>query len=588
MTELFLNGRLAVIDKDSKFKIVFDNPYFTKSSTYTNDITLPLRGCIQNQLIFKHINRGDVHKESQTLSAILVSNNKVLVKGTALIREVTEERVQVQLLSGNSEMNFFVSGEKYIDEFNLGYAAYWPNTFVPVSSAHRYFGDYPTCSCVWHPIYNESADEIYNRLAANYANESGTDVEGFTFYGPVYYQWCVQPYLCFIIKKIIQATGYTLITNQIESTIFKNLYICNATKTLLYADVLPHWTINEFFTQVERFLGVVTVVDEGSKTVRLLFGHDFFDHSEPVHLKNVLRSFTVTIDEEETTDLSNANIGYSLSNSDALMYKKLSTETMNAATLRTYNSLSDLKSAYNGMDEYNRKRSIFEAEGQQFIHYIDGSTGKLKEVNQFRDLIRNSDKTDLDIELKIVPVGTVPAEIEVYAKGSVVEKNLLWRTEAAIPSMQGGIYQFGSDADFSIQGVIEGETDEKYKPDIIQVAFNEGRLQVMAGPKGETHRYPMAFTDYADDACEITYNFPHWSLRLHGNAQSIGGAIFDKAKKINTTAEEVKKFMSNEIYDPKSVFIIENKKYVCKKIEVECDAKGISPLQEVTVYELSS
>lgn len=41
MTTLYLDGKQAVIDEKQKVKFVRENTYFTKSGSYTYDVTLP-------------------------------------------------------------------------------------------------------------------------------------------------------------------------------------------------------------------------------------------------------------------------------------------------------------------------------------------------------------------------------------------------------------------------------------------------------------------------------------------------------------------------------------------------------------------
>ena len=42
MTELYINGQLAVLSEDFYFTLASENPYFTRSSNYSLDIELPM------------------------------------------------------------------------------------------------------------------------------------------------------------------------------------------------------------------------------------------------------------------------------------------------------------------------------------------------------------------------------------------------------------------------------------------------------------------------------------------------------------------------------------------------------------------
>lgn len=60
MTELYIDGQLAVLPEGFSFTFTSENPYFTRSSNYSMDVELPMPA---NYAIFKHINRLDVTKK---------------------------------------------------------------------------------------------------------------------------------------------------------------------------------------------------------------------------------------------------------------------------------------------------------------------------------------------------------------------------------------------------------------------------------------------------------------------------------------------------------------------------------------------
>ena len=62
MTNLYIDGRQAVLEAGTNIKITAENPLFTDAGTYTLEVTLPLDGCAENQRIFGAIHRPDVLK----------------------------------------------------------------------------------------------------------------------------------------------------------------------------------------------------------------------------------------------------------------------------------------------------------------------------------------------------------------------------------------------------------------------------------------------------------------------------------------------------------------------------------------------
>lgn len=597
MTELYLNGYIAVMDKSTKIKVVFDNTYFTKSSTYTHDISLPMVGCPQNQKIFGPINRKDVSKGQQTLKAILIVDNKVLLNGTAIVREVTDKKAQVQLISGNAEMNFFFQAEeKYIDQLNIPI-----QTMIdPVLSSLNNkiskevqiinWADYDKNlkGFVFFPVYNETAQVVNNGFSASYINIDGQQKESFARSAHAS-QNCPQPYLCTMIRWIMKAFGYPIVENQLESTVFRNLFICNATVIQTWSDLLPHWTINEFLTNIEKAYGLITVVDEGTKSVRLLFSHRYFDELNPVCLSDIEDSFSAKIESDNSIDVSNANIGYSLDSSGNMGYAKIDAEIIANIVTKDFSSFAELEKAYQKTDEYNKARRIFEAEGAQYMEYDDGTFKGLREVNQFRDLIRNKDKKELDIELKIVPAAMVTIEVRVYKAGSIADGNYLWSGDIQAVSVPGGNYGIGQFVEPTIQSMIVDGIPEKYKTDKIRVAFSDGQYKKIYGPNGESFAYPASFVDGRMNVGGARNPYPSWSLRLCDDkiTENIGSEIYDRVKKINTVAEENYRFISSQIYSPRSLFVIDNKNYVSKSITIECTPVGIEKVQEAIMYEVT-
>lgn len=598
MTELYLNGYLAVMDKSTKIKVVFDNAYFTKSSTYTHDISLPMLSCPQNQKIFGPINRKDVSKGRQTLKAVLVVDNKVLLNGTAIVREVTDQKAQVQLVSGNAEMNFFMQAEEiYIDQLYINnqfgmnpLISSYPDKMVSKTEQIRNWADYDTNErgFVFFPAYNETSQIVINGFSASYINIDGQRKESFAR-SPHASQTYPQPYLCKMIKWIMEAIGYYIAENQLETTVFRNLFICNSTYTWTWKDVLPHWTINEFLANIEKAFGLITVVDEGQKSVRLLFSHRYFDESNPICISEVEDSFTTKIDADNSIDVGNGNIGYSLDSSGNMMYAKIDVEIISNTKLEKFDNFSELEKAYRELDDWNRPRRIFEAEGVQYMEYDNNGSKALREINQFRDLMRNQDKEVLDIELKIVPANMTVVEVEVYAPGSIFEGNYLWTGYIQALSLPGGDYGIEQFIERTTQIMIEEGIPEKYKPEKIIVAFSDGQYKNIYGPNGESFAYPAAFVDGKMTVGGAKNQYPSWSLRLCDDkrSQNIGSEIYDKVNKINTVAEENFRFISTRIHSPRSVFIIDNKKYVSKSITVECAPTGIEKTQEAIMYEVT-
>ena len=95
----------------------------------------------------------------------------------------------------------------------------------------------------------------------------------------------------------------------------RNIYICSAVNSFRIETALPHWTVSEFFDELEKFLGVITVVDEHAKVVRFVELNNYFSNpdKEIIDHAALLREYAVEIDEEKSDkDVTSGNVGYDL------------------------------------------------------------------------------------------------------------------------------------------------------------------------------------------------------------------------------------------------------------------------------------
>ena len=582
MTDLYLNGVLVDLPTDANIKMIQENPYFTKSSSYTYNIALPLRSKI-NQKIFKHVNREDVAKRAVTFNATLISFGQTLLRGTATITAIKDETVQIQLLAGNAEFNFFAKSENvYIDEIDMGTCPTpVPSEYIKlVDFKPKYTKQYSEGGIgVVLPVWNKTDQKIYNYMVA--------DLTGTT----PYYYWanrtggyvniCAQPYLCYVIKKVVESIGYTLELNEIENTMYKNLYIPSVKVADKYQKTLPHWTISDFVSHVENFMGMLIVVDEDTKKVKFLFNKSYYNTVNPVTIQTIADESAATIDVEETKDVTDGNIGYTLSGRDDDNYKRLSDDVLDSATINHYDTYALLVAAFNSMTYNQKKKIIFEAENRRYIVMKDDTSEYLFEVDQWRNLIRYPAQKDLDVELKIVPAEMIESSITLSWGFPFNEGNA--SIPVLMPALSGSTYVDDTVESLSLQDIIDGEYNEEDKTDIMPVAFFYEYQTISSGE--HVHYYPIPWADYKND---LYPGLPMWSLRLVGTSAEtyLGANSHTGIVKVNSAVEETKIVISRKKFDPKAVYIINNKRYVCKKIEMTVTATGPAPTQRFILYEL--
>ena len=429
MIELFLDNKPAVLRDNISIKLTRENVYFTKNGSYTYDVELPLQ-VKENRDIFGSINRKDVTTQYQEFHAVLRVDNKVLLDGKAVINQVTDTSVKIQLLGGNSEMNFYAKGEElYIDELDLGD---WQNEMgrwlLPTEKGTAMFRAYIDWLDVTQIVYQNAPENSNSTIAQNaydwwrkrwwsfnyVPGETGyDDIEnrGVAFpvinsnsewnsycksgllcnevvmrkHGKSYFpeyrltwpnqstpggdfpQVCpsFQPMLCRTLRKIMTAVGYSM-DDDIDSLrilyqsneIFPRIFIACANNRREIAKALPHWTVNEFLTQIERFMGICIEVDEITKTSRIIARSSFYDTATPSVIAEVVDEHTIEVNKDNKTDISNGNVGFDIDDGIA----HLSDDIMEVANIdkTTFTTLAQMKQYIINGASSSDKSKIFE------------------------------------------------------------------------------------------------------------------------------------------------------------------------------------------------------------------------------------
>lgn len=682
MIELFLDNKPAVLHDNVSIKLTRENVYFNKNGSYTYDVELPLQ-CAENRAIFGSINRKDVKTEHNTYSAVLRVDNVTLLDGKAIINQVTESFVKVQLLGGNSEMNFYAKGaELYIDELDLGdwqneMDDFWYHETEPGTAMFRAYLDWVATQVevgnlpesmdgtkaqnayVWwrqrwwaydpelgydhkanrgvsFPVINSNSkwndycssgllcNELVMRLHGNmYFPEYRLVWPNQETPGSDFPQVCpsFQPMLCRTLRKILKAAGYPMEegaegTPEGESlrilyrsnNIFPRLFIACANNRREIAKALPHWTLNEFLTQIERFMGVVIEVDEITKTSRILARSQWWSDSTSTVIDKVLDEHQVEVDRNETNDISNGNIGFADTEDG---WEHLSDEILEVATIdtATFNSLDDMIQYIIAGANVDDKNKIFVVAGHQFILCYDEDVNEysFKEVNQLRALQRVQ-KSDVDVELKIVPARTVKQEVPflytvkdgdkwrdiVLGSGSVDIIIVEDRGNVGADLMNGAT-QDRTDLQALIEGAAEvdkgSDVDKMYValvPDeMFELSGEKSDGTAISGPYPRIYDYPRYVVNkdgaYNEDPAQNAYI----SLADFTGVETIANKCLDDGKVIDTTVKYCIKFISDKVLKATGSFIINNKRYACEKLEYQITSKGVSPLVTGYFYKLN-
>ena len=237
--------------------------------------------------------------------------------------------------------------------------------------------------------------------------------------GTAVVSFAIQPFVWLMAKKIAAATGFNLDDGDNAlwtDTFFRRIFICNANNLLSCAKCLPHWSVNDWWTQIENTFGLVLGVDYEHKKITL---HKRCDHyradtsTQPI--TDVVDEYTVDVNDETQSDISTNNVGFA--DHDAAAEDILDDEIIEQAKInKSFASLAALLTwaKTQGAEAMaNNKDTIWMcSDGRQYI-YTDANG--IVEINMFRPR-KPEDKEDIDIELKFVPAAyTRDVDCEIYS-----------------------------------------------------------------------------------------------------------------------------------------------------------------------------
>lgn len=535
MTQLYINGREAVLKSGTSFKFTRENPLFTDAGDYTFEVQLPLNGCRTNQLLFGPLHRAEVPLVPEVgqrypfrLLALPLS-----VDGKCVVTSVTQDEVKVQLLARNSQLNLDetdAEGEDlYIDEQELGKAyenemptAYagdprvWDNgSKVMTSFRHSLimsvlttnnekwmYGQIDETDCVNFPVWSTADSAMANDRMLHDTEETGKDGGGRTYNYALkkpseplmdeVHVFAAQPYLVVILERVLQALGYKVRTNVIRGTWMEDIFIANARSEYEFRKVLPHWTVKEFMTEVQNFFGVFLTV-EGTE-VDIVRRSDYYSsslHRSELRMVSDERSADLDTDEDSGKDATAANVDYDHRDSDDML--RLPDEVWENAIVKTFTSKAELDAWAESATDDDKKSSsawllVDESTGRTYAYLCSKKNQRfsLAQVDCCPPLIRggkqwSADGRDIGVKLRIVPAKMQMVPI-VYRKttmeGGRYGKEELVENVLQVPMLSTSDSRKHQRNAYSVNAAINPDGDSTdsnatdEKPDTIEVAYN--------------------------------------------------------------------------------------------------------------------
>ena len=599
MTQLIIAGVETVLPQNFNVTVKRENSFFTKSGEYTYDCTLRLDNPVNQQLYgFLHRLNKDGQVDTNR-TAMLIADGCVYCRGTEVITKWTDQTVSIQIVSGESELNYFVGQDQKIEDLDLGrvgtIATRWQDNQSPVYMTSDY--------CL--PTIRNANGHYFNTWLRTTESEHENDQN--------YHDIVLlgnpmpQPYLCSLIERILEALGYNHTNdhyepvNHLRDTPFNKLFLVNTSSVSEYAKMLPGWTVKEFLTEVERLTGIVFVTnnsDPENLKCDILMKTIFYQDARQLPLQDVIDAYEMKVDSEDAreSEFTASDVSYELPDHRWANLMKLPEGILESAETLEFSDIETLIAAAAEHD-YNETTILLDtATGRRYIncmryptHATDSEDLRAKyllEVNSFCDLDREDNESTLELKITPAPMAMLrPGRVEIIDLGT--EDGFM------MPGQNNGESSDKTE-DTTFEDAIRDYKEEKAETADLYCAFCSSTAALGTLMDGVVE--PVAYTDsyhihvqpllffptryYQAFSGEI--NVPTASLRL----QDLDADYYQGGYKIDTRhAVTFQTFDPNHI-DVRQVYVIQNRRYVVRDVEETITAEGRQPLWRLTCYPI--
>lgn len=571
--KIYIDNKKAVVKKNFSIEYAQENPMLTEAEGYTLSITFPLHSCTNNVAIFGHLTRKDLDTFKAVLPCRIVLPNLTLV-GAVTVTEISALEVKVQFLQGVSVRNYIKSYSPleglFVDELN-------------VASMKGVLKESPSCG-----DYSCGASHIM----LQWQDSSGVIHNNVTKKGDGWYEWVnpdeaisTFPFLLPLTQWLLEERGYTVDFTEWENDeCMRNLIACNTYIGQEYfSQSLPHWTVDEYLTNIGLFLMGYFSIDDVNKHVEF---HSFTPKKE-YHITNVLKKYSAEkLNAGDCKYIRSSKLKYAdqeheqwkFDNCPNLIeifhkmgryivrdtFSELFSEFVKWYYVQDLETPSNLVGYYGyAKDEETYFCLKCTSIGNESYNRKDFA---LWPINRFAPY--NWDKEDVnEIDLNVVPANIPHYYLfgdVIHVKDRVNEDGILLDNFTYVNSFPQPTF-----AANALNG--KEKTGRSYFEDLpVAVANQEftSKFYVAAIDK-----FYMPSYDNSDAYIDTGVNF-----RL--------SRIEKLVPKIDDTLKYKFDFISDDFPDVNSIFYIQGKKYICEKITTNITENGMSQLKKGTFYRI--
>lgn len=586
------------LSADLSFDVVRENPLFNRRGDYTYDIDISLRDP-HNRAIYQHIDRLTAASRPKNRHARLLCDGHIVAEGTEVILKKEADTLKIQILAGNSEMNYLTADENLrIREMDFGSI---PQSIINPGHARSVSPlIYPATNYVFPMLCkgsstNEGYDNKYQMGSWKGSNENGIYYDDDTELWP-------QPFLLYYVEKFIQLLGYKITRNDLRNDKrWTHLLLISGYRTLSYAKMLPDWTASEFVTEIERFFNCIILTSKDAKTAQIICIPEFYSSSGFSEINDILDEFTTEYDgASENYTFANDNLKYQLPGNNYYRYKSLPDDVIKGSTLVSTPIAPKFIITHENTDW--KIYTTIVGRNQFVVTKDRDSEGNVIRkrwwyVNEFHHEAPEDTQWQ---EMRIIPAHTF---IRFYRPADIYyNPDILCGIVSAYPQY----YDNSEAGDFT--ATIQGGGKENAAT-TMQVAFYTGIIQTMKADRetgmlsdsgfyyGMLQTKPFSVTDYLFTRVDGTYidqqdfslsnelwpDYLEYTLALDGENGRYQ-KDYNRNKMADLTNPYTIRFRTSVLLDPITPFLIRGRLFVCQQLKYKYTDGRQDPIVEGTFY----
>ena len=589
MTELYIDDKIVALPAEFSLTILDQNPFITRNGEFTLDIELSLAE-INNALLYHGIERLNSGYNISNRKALLYCDNHLVLSGKEVILSNTENAVSIQLVAGNSELNYLSNSSGLIRDLDLGDIP----IFTPAQARESWSGSYPEKEWVCAPAkaFKTDGKPIFlNNLLGSQLHivEGKLEMRDRDF-------WSTQehitpmPYLFFIVDKIAQSIGYSIGNNALLATEYRRLFIPTGIQGAKITDLFGDITIGEFISQIEQLFDVAFILEADSRKINIEFRKGYFSNdSHSFETSNILDNYERQYLSENINVKGSSGMAYDFGSGgkdNYYKYQDVNKNVYDSLQKMEFDDMAAINSYITGANEELKKKLpgyLFVDKAKKTDYIIDDSTTlSLKRINIFKQVLPN-------IGTDVVSMFIIPAQVEhfsclckTFASGS----QYFYKTfNILIPIVTDYNGQTEDNAVIAKELINTGITDRK--PDnILPVAFWNGGLTLSigalegSGASGKIDFCQPTTHYYApwDTSAYTVIDNTFATMAFNSDGMGIAEKFWDTTSFAEASKEYTIRFYSTKWPDVRGRFLLYNRPFICKQLEYTISNDGISPI----------